>query len=120
MDQFLDVLFKALIVAGVFGSFTLSSFFFWSAVFIPIVKLRQHNQEKEKLAHEAQKIEIEKAQSIILIDDKKKEYDQYVLLIDEKKREYNKWKLKTGDISIKFEKWLEIENGKVPKTKGKK
>ena len=120
MDQLLDLLFKFLIVTGIFATVALDSFFIWTALFIPIVKLRQHNQEKEKLKNEAYKIEIKKAESVILTDEKKAQYDQVVLATDKEKKQYDKWKKQNESVAAKFEAWLKIEDSKQTKNKTKK
>ncbi|MBU1141614.1 MAG: hypothetical protein KKG64_03735, partial [Firmicutes bacterium] len=119
MDQFLEVLFKFLIVVGISASIALISFFIWTAVFIPIVKLRQHNIEKQKEAQEAHKIEIKKAESILLIDEKKKEYEDLVLRANDQKVIYDKWKYKNSEVTSKFEAWLKLEQSKDSKNKSK-
>lgn len=99
LDQFIELALKGLMIAAFALTITLTSFFIWTAVFIPIVKLRQHNLEKQKQNEESYKIEIKKAEAIMLIDEKKKEYADLTKLVLDEKLVFEQLKKKNKDIA---------------------
>lgn len=99
MDSMLNALYNVLIAVGIAAGIGLIVFIFWTAYFIPIIKLRQHNIEKERLQAEAHKIELGKANAVLVIEDKKKEYNELVLMVDAKRRELEKLKYASEDES---------------------
>jgi septal ring factor EnvC (AmiA/AmiB activator) len=89
----------------------LGFFIFWTAWFIPINKLRVHNQEKEKLEKEILKIEVKKANTEEIIKERKEEYDSISKQIRDKNIELEK-------LENKHQKILEAVEQSKNKKKG--
>ena len=87
INAMLEVLFGFLIVLGIAASITGIVFLFWTAWFIPVIKLRSHNQEKLRHESEIHKIEVRKAEAVLMTDEKKDEYAKWHMKVEQTKLE---------------------------------
>jgi biopolymer transport protein ExbB/TolQ len=111
----MELLIKFLMVAGMFASVTLMSFFFWSAWFIPIVKKLRIDEQKKKLLEEEHKIEIMKANSVLVVEEKRAELDEVIKKKMDEELEYQKLKRKNAKIVESLEAIEKLEADKAKK-----
>ncbi|GEM_PF-1657379 len=120
LDKFLEVLFKFLIVAGIAATIALIVFFFWTAWFIPVVQKLKIDERKKKLTEEEHKIEVQKANAVLVVEDKKKELEDVIKQKMEEELQLHKLRRKNAKIVDSIEAMDKLEAEKAKKTKSNK
>jgi len=117
LNALLEVLLGMLIVVGIAGSIAFIVFLFWTVWFIPVYKQHKFNIEKQQLESEVMKIEVRKADSIMMIEELKTDYAEWAKKLEEAKQETQKITKSNAALVEQIETAKRISNAKKSSTK---